>query len=762
LLALVHGGLFGAAAKVLPWDDSSSFGMTAGLLAAAHLVLALGCLFGGTRAESQKRLAQVWRGVSFISLALLLVWAYWTASGATYLVSLYGGLGQGLAAAAAAAFAPVVLFTLPFGLWGVVATRGLADRAPGSARGKKAGLATLALASCFGLGRASAAASTQVLAMASVLPSAPSGDARQEAVQGALVDFDELRSGKKKGSRVYIRHGIACASPLTQAGLATALVVFQDAGDERGRRSAGRCVQAPPGQLFAEINEVLRSEARRDRVKIDLVTGAQSISSSHPTLDGLKLRPGLDGVCAQGRCLAPWQLVAADQFTRFVPISFIADLRIGTDAAELGRLLDPEGSASGGPVMSDFLRIETESFVVGRGGEVQRLVRGHPPQGIRELNAETVAVAVAAAAKYIVRAQGKKGRFRYKLDPFTGKQDKRSFNLPRQAGTTFALCEYGADNKRTNKVIARSLRLMARRAREHGDMRFLTKSKKAKRAFLGETALPLIAFARCRHRVGPGHDELMGAMARGLLALQDQRGVFATSFDRVEQRVIEGPETLFAEGQAIFALSMIEKIAGEDPSFAEKVADIELVRQSVDRAMQHYASEYWDHPLAQFFWIEENWHCLAARASLDHHRHDGYERMCLDYNRYKMRLSLDEGSGVAPEFLGAYGFGNVIAPHNTASAGLGEGLAAAIEIAERRGEDSAQMRERMRAVQRFLLAQQWLGDETFALNTKPSARGGWSESMVSPTIRIDFVQHAMAALASGQLAIEHAELDSTP
>ena len=332
--------------------------------------------------------------------------------------------------------------------------------------------------------------------------------------------------------------------------------------------------------------------------------------------------------------------------------------------------------------------------------------------------------------------------------------------MPRQAGTSFALCEYGARDRKTRKAIGRSLRLMARHARKHGDddeLRLLTKSKKDKRAALGSTALPLIAFARCRERIGPRHDKLMGGMARALLLMQDEGGVFATSFDRKQERPVEGPETLFADGQAIFALSILEKIAAEDEEAAITWPELPVLHESVERSMEHYAHDYWDHPLAQFFWIEENWHCLAARASLDHHRHDAYERMCLDYNRYKLRLALDEQSAVVPEFRGAYGFGNVISPHNTATAGLGEGLAAGIEIAERRGEDSEPMRRAMKGVQRFLIAQQWRGDETFALLRTPSPLGAWSESMVSPTIRIDYVQHAMAALASGQLAIDHAE-----
>ena len=42
--------------------------------------------------------------------------------------------------------------------------------------------------------------------------------------------------------------------------------------------------------------------------------------------------------------------------------------------------------------------------------------------------------------------------------------------------------------------------------------------------------------------------------------------------------------------------------------------------------------------MRDFFFFEENWHCLAARAALAHHRRDDYERFCLDYVTMKTRL----------------------------------------------------------------------------------------------------------------------------
>ena len=54
----------------------------------------------------------------------------------------------------------------------------------------------------------------------------------------------------------------------------------------------------------------------------------------------------------------------------------------------------------------------------------------------------------------------------------------------------------------------------------------------------------------------------------------------------------------------------------------------------------------------------------------------------------------------------------------------------------------------------FLLRNQWRRDDCFACNPKVRIDGGFSEHMASPRIRIDYVQHAWAAMGHGAEAIE--------
>ncbi|MCA9717955.1 MAG: hypothetical protein KC468_25000, partial [Myxococcales bacterium] len=146
---------------------------------------------------------------------------------------------------------------------------------------------------------------------------------------------------------------------------------------------------------------------------------------------------------------------------------------------------------------------------------------------------------------------------------------------------------------------------------------------------------------------------------------------------------------------------------------------------------------------------EENWHCLAAKASLGHHRDPDYERFCLDYVTFKRRLILDEDTWVSDDLIGGYGFGNVLPPHNTPSGGFGEALAAAMEIKRADGRPTDAEERTMALVLRFLVRQQWNDDNCIACSPDHVVVGGFSESMASPIVRIDYTQHTLAALGRG-------------
>ena len=688
-LSFVHAVVLGACAAVLPWADWTVFAGLTGGLAVGHLLVASLALM-----RRPVGLHRAWWAVSWAAIAWFAYVLWAVISSAVWIAAIYGGVGQGVAAALGLVVAPAALFSVPMAVWGLTATRRW---------GRPESIGSSAVAVLFGLGLIS----THLAASAQPIP--------QPGELGLLV---ASLAGEPATTPLRVQ-AATCSQGLD---VATLLVSWPA---QHGPST--RCIQGDIPAALASLN-------LPTPIAIDVARAAAPIESQSALLSALAVRPGLDGVCLGDRCLAPWQLLADNVFTTHTPLAFIPDMRIGSDPERLRALL---GGGEG-----PLIRLETRSYVLDQNGllPLSRLHREHV-----DVDADSVATAARQAETHILRAQAKDGHFRYWVEPFSGKRETHAFTLPRQAGTTLVLCE--AAGAAADEPIARSLDFVARFAKRHGDVAMLQRGGDRGVPGLGHTALPAIAFLACRDRVGTQHDALIGQMGRALMRQLRPDGDFAPGLSVEDGEPSDGPTPLYAGGQAIYALVLLEALAANEPDGPFPPAS--ELRAAVDRAMDYAAGPYWGHALRDFFFIEENWHCLAARAALAHHRHDGYERLCLDYVDYKKRLILDAESEVADDLIGGYGFGNVIPPHVTPTAGFGEALAAAMAVRRARAAPDPTDLQRMRLALGFLLAQQWDARTCFACKHPKDVIGSWSESPSSMISRIDYTQHALAALAHG-------------
>ncbi len=647
---------------------------------------------------------------------------------ASTIAAVYGGLGRGVAVSLGLVWCIAAFATVPLSAWGISCSGGI--RAPRRAT-TTLGLIAVLLVAHGWVGHRSGVA-------------APAGDATlasQAAIGSAISEVLPRPQTPTEAPSLMSADPASCAAPPEQAGI-TILVTHRSRRDP-DTRAQTRCIQAA---TFAEARIVLASTIGDDAAAIDVVRGLDPLEHVAPVVDGMLLRPGLDGVCDGTECLAPWQLLALDVFTVSKPLPVVPELRFGFDPRALRRVL---GTGKGKPpVVDGLVRVETHAFVTDDGGALHALNRMRAADG--PLDAQSLRMAKLAAEDYILGAQGEDGRFEYRVDPFAHKVSYAGFSLARQAGTTLVTCELAEDRVRAKAVATGALAMLTSTARGDGDIAALAYpiEKEFREIGLGDTALASIALLSCRDLVGDRFDDDIGRMTRFLLRMQREDGGFFPRYDMVAHRPIPGPDPLYAVGQAVFALTLLEALTDGGGAAAE-LPDHDEVRAAVERAMTYTAQDYWDLFAADFFFMEENWHCLAARAALTHHRHDGYEQFCLNYVQYKRRLILDEGSGVVPDLVGGYGFGNVILPHTTGSSGFGEALAAAMAIKRARGLPLAQDEAAMTLALRFLLHHQWDAVNDFAVDAPHSVVGGFSEHMGSPHIRIDYVQHAMAALGHG-------------
>lgn len=721
-LSAVTGAIFAWAAVLLPWRAWTSFAVLTAIVAAVHLATAVLALVGHPRTGT------AWRFQAAVALAYLAYLTFNLLASAIYIARLYGGLGRGVAVSLGLVWVVVVAFTVPLSAWGLAATGGLRW-------GPRARTLTAAILVLMGIEvlrtRNAAAAETITVsddALANTLREAIPSDRRAPP-----LDAPSLRQTAPA----------ECEAPPTPEIYTVVVTALADDAWDRPQPIT-HCVQATTLADAAARLRGLLADTYAAPIAIDVITGIRPLRHVAPVVDTLGLRPGLDGVCEDRRCLVPWQLLVLDAFHETTPIPVIPDLRFGFDPVALRRALWPDerrhATTPGG-----LVRIETHGFVADADGELHTLRRLRPPGPA--LTPEALRAGGRAAEDYIAAAQDPDGRFEYKRNPFTGQSAYRGFSLPRQAGTTLVVCELAEDRERARAIATASLRMLETAGHEHGDLMALhyPPDRPFRFARLGDTALATIAFLSCRDLVGDAFDESIARMTRFLLAMQREDGSFHPEFDLHAGAPKRGPDPLYAVGQAVFALTLLERVAATNDRFPPT----DQVHAAVEAAMDYVARDYWNTFAADFFFFEENWHCLAARASLGHHRHAGYERFCLDYVRYKTRLILDETSGVDVDLVGGYGFGNVLIPHTTGSSGFGEASAAALAILAADGQDDPYVRSRLELVLAFLLHQQWSTRSCFACGGERPVPGGFSEHMGSMEIRIDYVQHAMAAMGHG-------------
>jgi len=717
VVCTLHALPFAAAAFVVPTIRMSWFGLSAGVLALLHAVVAVLAL----RRRGQA-LERAWSILALASLLWLLGITFVAGSAALYLSALYQDIGHAVSAALFCVWGLIVLFTVPISLWGIACVRPRWLLAP-RALTTVASVVGLALVGSLWL---------RGEAHATAIPAAAS-----ESLQGALSDVVKRHAtDAPRNTTPSLMH--LTPTPCDQPVDARRLTLLVSALDWSGRPFA-TCLQTESEtDLAGKLSRLLDERARHGSpLKLDLVRGVQDIPALHPLLDALALRPALDGVCARS-CLAPWQLVARDGFTRYRPLDAVRDASFGVSLPELAQTL-------GAPDAQHLVRIETRSWL-GQAGALAPLVRMRAEQ--IDTRPATIAQAVQLAAAHIVAAQRPDGTFRYLLDPFTGQTDERQVSLPRQAGTVFALCEL-VPGEATRSTAERALLQLAGFGRELPTMTAL--SDEYETGALGQTALPLIAFVACREHVGHRHDALIARLSHFVLAMQRSDGSFYPEMVLTKAVPTGAHENLYSSGQAVLALVLVEQLARAGGFVG--LPDVGTLETAVERAMAHYGRGYWPKPLRSLFYLEENWHCLAARAALRSHRHDDYEAFCLDYVRFKRRLILDADEDTSPEHVGGYGLSDMFPPHSTASAGFAEALAAAIPVAKARGLDVTEQQTTLRSVLGFVLRAQWTRDNCFACIVGGEVIGGFSETTASPKIRIDYVQHAMAALGHGARAL---------
>lgn len=707
---LMHALVFAAAGVALP----SKVGLGAwllGLMALLHVIVAY---MAGPGASPRWPVAFALLGR--VSLIVFLVIAAFSLHAASYIAELYGGLGRGIGAVIAAMLCVVALWTLPVAFWGLSWSRTgfLGSWVP------RIGLLAL-------LGSAAMGMSKGQLSSRDVALGAPPA----EKLEAALAGYVEKYAPGPVAPAMRDPGPWEC--PELERAKGAVLAAF---GQKNGQHFA-TCVEI---DALDQLAPQLVEKGLTGLYRLDWITHQDPWKyKADRWLAALSLRPGLDGVCMQGRCLGAWQLVALDAYRSLMPVNSIPDLRFGVSPEALwGWFGVKEGS--------DATRITAKSYVLDSQGRVFALSRER--KTAKSVALKDLRRAKSKAQGYLLQAQRPSGDFEYMRHVFLQQALPEQLNLPRQGGTLASLCEWGQKGTSLNKSVELALASLVRHERRLESGSVLWPQPWGERADLGASALPLVALLKCRSLSQGRFDAAIGRLLFGVLQFQREDGSFSPSLSLVDQSIDQSQsQRLYSAGQAVLAL--VSALTEQESKPGASWPESSKLKAAASRAMNYYGQDYWSHFLGDFFFIEENWHCLAAKASLKVLPNSEYQDFCLDYLRFKHRFTLHEESRVDSAFVGGYGFGNVIVPQVTPSAGQAEALAAGIGILKARSEDTGPAMAELRSILSFLWRQQLDEVNCRGCVAPMQVQGAFTESMVSPLIRIDYVQHVFSALGAG-------------
>jgi AMMECR1 domain-containing protein len=356
------------------------------------------------------------------------------------------------------------------------------------------------------------------------------------------------------------------------------------------------------------------------------------------------------------------------------------------------------------------------------------LISGLRPVRPEEVTRQHLLEVVEDLARYLRHRQEPGGLFLYEFLPGRDMfwEDQ---NWIRQAGTAWTLAYYARHTgcPESTEAIGRTLETFARMARPMQDQRgAMFIATPDNQHALGTTALVCLALLDAPQR--EQYADLRAGLLAAMAAMQRPDGSFRTHFP---------PSPAFSSqdyfpGEALLALAR----------------DYTLTREArwravCDRALPFYIDYFRRHqPPAFVPWQAQAWSHMALSTRLDR-----YADFVFEMSDFIADMQLSAETGLLPIFEGAL---NV---HGTGYAGIStavymEGLIDAARTAEVFGDRrrAARYRQVIHNAARFVLQLRFKPEEAYYVASPSEVIGGMRNTPFDPTLRIDHVQHALAAL----------------
>lgn len=347
------------------------------------------------------------------------------------------------------------------------------------------------------------------------------------------------------------------------------------------------------------------------------------------------------------------------------------------------------------------------------------------------------------------RVRLSQGQFKYIYYPVTDNYEAAGYSLPRHAGTTYALALlYGLLKGRPGVSDEQIARFKEGAERAIGYLATMVEKGTCKdqdrdfvcvasgpRTDLGSSALPLVAIMEYERQTGDARYRDLGRrLANFMLYMQKPDGEFCHQYDVVKARRSCKETMLYYSGEAAFALALTYK----------HIKDGRYMK-AVERSLDYLTgASYW--PLSlKFLFGEEHWTCIAAEEAWPHVNKASYARFCYEFARFQRRHQFAQDEGFA-DYEGGYGITPFFPPHLTPAGSRTEAMVSAYDLGRHRGEPQPAIGAQIVRAFKYILRHQVRPENAYMYARPRETLGGINKSPIKYEIRIDYVQHTVAAM----------------
>jgi len=489
------------------------------------------------------------------------------------------------------------------------------------------------------------------------------------------------------------------------------------------------------------LREAAGGWSRAARVKLDRVVAVAPVLSEATPVVSLSVNPGLDGLRRRdadpSNAVLPDDLIRDARFGVAPLVPGIREIRLGLDARAVLAQLGPEG----GPLE----RFRTEGYVSYH-GRARRVIRGNTvvePPGPADFGRAAV-----AGGDFILRQLRKDGRFHYQYFALDDRHTRGGeYSIPRHAGTVYSLALlYGVTGQaRFRRGAERGMAWLIGRIPDRCGVPEHACVPRRGVAELGGAALTLVGMLEYQRRTGDRRYQPTAVrLADFIVSMQRDDGDFYHLFDLRKGAPRQGVRLMFYSEEAALALVMAH----------EAIGDARYLR-AASRALDFLTERKYDFFVGRFIYGADHWTCIAAEEAWPRLKTPGYLDFCRGYAEFIRRMQYAPGEWRNADFAGHYGFSALMVPQAPAAAGFSEAVVSTYLLSEHHKAPDEALKAQAFEGLAALTRDQLRLDNAYLATAPFRARGGIRRSLVEPEVRIDFAQHAVAALIRGsELRVE--------